>query len=164
METTMNISVKQPALRSAKTTTTVATDLTQPQQTGAKLVVSTLEAQGVTHVFGIPRSLVPLLLGIGSGAAMIPFTMIKEANPPDVKGTAAGVMNFLVFLKTGIISPFVSQLMSPALNAPLSLHEFQQGLLPLIVGIVLAILLSFIIRETGVGSPATRRVQPAAAA
>jgi hypothetical protein len=42
--------------------------------------------------------------------------------------------------------------MTPALNASLSLHEFQQGLLPLIVGIVLAILLSFIIRETGVGS------------
>ena len=30
------------------------TDNTGPQQTGAKLVVQTLEAQGVTHVFGIP--------------------------------------------------------------------------------------------------------------
>jgi acetolactate synthase I/II/III large subunit len=52
----MNISVKQPptASQSAKTTTTVASDLTKPQQTGAKLVVSALEAQGVTHVFGIP--------------------------------------------------------------------------------------------------------------
>jgi acetolactate synthase I/II/III large subunit len=50
----MNISVKQPPSRSEKTTTTVAGDLTKPPQTGAKLVVSTLEAQGVTHVFGIP--------------------------------------------------------------------------------------------------------------
>ena len=82
---------------------------------------------------------------------MIPFTMIKEANPPEVKGTAAGVMNFLVFLTTGLMSPFVSRLMTPASGAPLSLHEFQQGFLPLIVGIVLAILLSFVIRETGVG-------------
>jgi hypothetical protein len=46
----------------------------------------------------LPRFVVPLALGIGSGAAMIPFTMIKEANPPQVKGTAAGVMNFLVFM------------------------------------------------------------------
>jgi hypothetical protein len=41
---------------------------------------------------GLPRYLVPLALGVGSGAAMIPFTMIKEANPSEVKGTAAGVM------------------------------------------------------------------------
>jgi hypothetical protein len=87
---------------------------------------------------------------------MIPFTMIKEANPPEVKGTTAGVMNFLVFLTTGVMSPFVSRLMTPTSDAPLSLYEFQEGFLPLIVGIVLAILLSFIIRETGVGYPATR--------
>jgi acetolactate synthase-1/2/3 large subunit len=56
METTMNISVKQPpaASQSAKTTTQVTGDRAKPQQTGAKLVVSALEAQGVTHVFGIP--------------------------------------------------------------------------------------------------------------
>jgi nitrate/nitrite transporter NarK len=79
----------------------------------------------------LPRYSVPLFLGIGSGAAMIPFTMIKEANPPEVKGTSAGVMNFLVFLTTGVMSPFVSRLMTPASDAPLSLHEFQQGFLPL---------------------------------
>jgi len=104
----------------------------------------------------LPRYSVPLLLGIGSGAAMIPFTMIKEANPPEVKGTAAGVMNFLVFLTSGFMSPFVSRLMTPASDAPLSLHEFQEGFLPLVVGIVLAIVLSFIIRETGVGHPASK--------
>jgi MFS family permease len=101
----------------------------------------------------LPRYSVPLVLGIGSGAAMIPFSMIKEANPPEVKGTAAGVMNFLVFLATGIMSPFVSHLMTPAPDVPLTLHKFQEGFLPLIVGIVLAIMLSFIIRETGVRHP-----------
>jgi MFS family permease len=106
----------------------------------------------------LPRYSVPLVLGIGSGAAMIPFTMIKEANPSEVKGTASGVMNFLVFLVTGLMSPFVSRLMTPSSDAPLSLHEFQEGFLPLIVGIVLAILLSFVIRETGTAnrSVATR--------
>jgi hypothetical protein len=86
--------------------------------------------------------------------------MIKEANPPEVKGTGAGVMNFLVFLTTGVMSLFVSRLMTPASDAPLSLHEFQQGFLPLIVGIVLAILLSFTIRETRVGHPGTKRQPP----
>ena len=97
----------------------------------------------------LPRYLVPLALGIGSGAAMIPFTMIKEANPSQVKGTAAGVMNFLVFVVTGIMSPFISRLMVPSLNNPLTLHDFQMALLPLICGMVIAIVLSFIIRETG---------------
>jgi acetolactate synthase I/II/III large subunit len=48
----MNIPVKKtsPATQATK----VITDSTAPQQTGAKLVVRALEAQGVTHVFGIP--------------------------------------------------------------------------------------------------------------
>src|SRR6476646_7552462 len=41
------------ASSSAKTSTKVAIS-TAPRQTGAKLVVRALEAQGVTHVFGIP--------------------------------------------------------------------------------------------------------------
>jgi sugar phosphate permease len=96
-----------------------------------------------------PRYSVALVLGIASGAAMIPFSMMKEANPPQVKGTAAGVMNFLVFLTTGIMSPFISHLMVPASGHALTLHEFQDALLPLVGGIVIALVLSFIIRETG---------------
>jgi acetolactate synthase I/II/III large subunit len=48
----MDIPVKRksPATPEMK----LITDNTGPQQTGAKLVVQTLEAQGVTHVFGIP--------------------------------------------------------------------------------------------------------------
>jgi acetolactate synthase-1/2/3 large subunit len=48
----MNITVKKtsPATQATK----VITDSTAPRQTGAKLVVRALEAQGVTHVFGIP--------------------------------------------------------------------------------------------------------------
>ena len=96
-----------------------------------------------------PRYSVALVLGIASGAAMIPFSMMKEANPPQVKGTAAGVMNFLVFLTTGIMSPFISHLMVPGSDHVLTLHEFQVALQPLVGGIVIALVLSFIIRETG---------------
>jgi MFS family permease len=118
-------------------------------------------AAGLAAVYlpetALPRYLVPLALGIGSGAAMIPFTMIKEANPAEVKGTASGVMNFLVFLTTGVLSPLVSRLMTPSSDTPLSLHEFQQGFLPLIVGIGLAILLSLVIRETGAANQSIAR-------
>ncbi|NRT10830.1 MFS transporter [Flavobacterium sp. 14A] len=95
------------------------------------------------------RYSVALILGIASGAAMIPFSMIKEANPPEVKGTAAGSMNFIVFGTTGLLSPFVSFLMGPTPDSSLTLTQFQEALLPLIGAIVVALILSFFINETG---------------
>jgi MFS family permease len=109
-------------------------------------------AAGLTAIYA-PTGLFPpysiaLVLGIASGAAMIPFSMMKETNPSEVKGTAAGVMNFLVFVTSGIVSPFISRLMIPQ-GAPLTLHQFQNGFMPLVAGVVVAILLSFFLKETG---------------
>jgi acetolactate synthase-1/2/3 large subunit len=51
----MNIEAKiQPPTEPATTTTKALADSSRPQQTGARLVARALEAQGVTHVFGIP--------------------------------------------------------------------------------------------------------------
>jgi MFS family permease len=112
-------------------------------------------AAGLTAIYvpvGIlPRYSVALLLGVASGAAMIPFSMMKETNPSQVKGTAAGVMNFLVFVTTGIMSPFISRLMLPSQDTPLSLIGFQQAFLPLVGGVIVAIILSFFLHETGLG-------------
>lgn len=94
----------------------------------------------------MPRYCVALVMGIASGAAMIPFTSMKEVNPPEVKGTAAGVMNFLVFGTTGVMSPLVSALMGGGEN---SMTVYHRAFMPLIIGIVIAIGLSFALRETG---------------
>ena len=45
------------------------------------------------------------LFGIFSGAAMIPYTIIKEVNPDEVKGSATGGINFLTFGVTALIGP-----------------------------------------------------------
>lgn len=95
----------------------------------------------------MPRYSVALVMGIASGAAMIPFSTMKEVNPPQVKGTAAGVMNFLVFGTTGVLSPLVSALMAGGNTDSMAL--FHRAFMPLVVGIVVAILLSFRLRETG---------------
>ncbi|MGO3517456.1 MAG: MFS transporter [Acetobacter cibinongensis] len=95
----------------------------------------------------MPRYSVALVMGIASGAAMIPFSTMKEVNPPQVKGTAAGVMNFLVFGTTGVLSPLVSALMAGGDTDSMAL--FHRAFMPLVVGIVVAILLSFRLRETG---------------
>lgn len=113
-------------------------------------------AAGLTAIYlpagTLPRFSVALLLGISSGAAMIPFSIMKEVNPPEVKGTAAGTMNFLVFVMTGIMSPFISRLMLPNQAAPLILSQFQTAFLPLVGGVIVAIILSFFLRETGVAA------------
>jgi len=123
-------------------------------------------AAGLSAIFvpvGVmPRFSVALLLGIASGAAMIPFSMMKELNPSEVKGTAAGVMNFLVFVTTGIVSPFISRLMVPDQASPLSLHGFQMAFLPLVGGVVVAIILSFFLLETGESGAGQRALKSVA--
>ena len=58
-----------------------------------------------------PRGRLPALharrcvAGIASGAAMIPYTVIKEANRPEHSGTATGVINFLNFSLTALLGP-----------------------------------------------------------
>jgi hypothetical protein len=53
------------------------------------------------------------------------------------------------------MSPFISRLMVPSQNEPLTLAGFQHAFLPLVGGIILAIILSFVIRETGLAHRTT---------
>src|SRR4029077_16775208 len=50
----MSVKDRPKASLSPKPAAKFFVDTAKPQQTGAKLVVRALEAQGVTHVFGIP--------------------------------------------------------------------------------------------------------------
>jgi MFS family permease len=95
------------------------------------------------------RYLVPLVIGIASGAAMIPFSVVKEVNRDEVKGSAAGAMNFLCFMVTGLLAPAFEKLLRPEAGHAETLQEFQHGLNPVIFGIAVAIVLSFFLRETG---------------
>ena len=36
---------------------------------------------------------------------MLPYTVIKEANPPQFSGTATGVVNFLNFTFSALLGP-----------------------------------------------------------
>ena len=60
------------------------------------------------------------MTGIASGAAMLPYTVIKEANPPAVSGTATGVVNFLNFTFSALLGPVFAGLLRarPAAPAP----------------------------------------------
>jgi MFS family permease len=111
-------------------------------------------------LFGNPEILrghtVGILMGIASGAAMLPYTIIKEANPPQLGGTATGVVNFLNFTFSALLGPvFGARLVEmPEGDTSLALAHYQAGFKPLLYGIIIALILTFFLRETG---PATRK-------
>jgi MFS family permease len=96
-----------------------------------------------------------LVFGIGSGAAMIPYTMIKEVNPEHVKGSAAGAMNFLVFSLSAFLAPaFGLALMRLSGGKPLTLQTYQHADLIWVGAIVLSLVLTWFMRETGAAARA----------
>jgi MFS family permease len=98
----------------------------------------------------LPVDLSCFLFGFGSGAAMIPYTIIKEVNPDNVKGSATGAMNFITFGISAIIGPIFGKFVGPGfLNPTNPLQHFRESLWFWIGGIVLALLLAIPLRETG---------------
>ena len=99
----------------------------------------------------LPPYLLGLLTGTVSGAAMLPYTVIKEANPPQFGGTATGVVNFLNFTLSALLGPvfgWILQSVSQG-SAQLDLQHLQTTFRPLLVGVAIAILLTFFLKETG---------------
>lgn len=102
-----------------------------------------------------PPYLIGLAMGIASGAAMLPYTVIKEANAPQYGGTATGVVNFINFTFSALLGPvFGWRFMNASGGAsPASLTHYQTTFSPLLAGVFIAIILAWILRETG---PAAR--------
>jgi MFS family permease len=91
-----------------------------------------------------------LIFGIASGAAMIPYSTVKEVNPDDVKGSATGAMNFLTFGVTALIGPIFGDLIGKGFSSTTNhLTHFRESGLFWIAGITVAIILTAFLRETG---------------
>ena len=91
-----------------------------------------------------------LVAGIASGAAMLPYTVIKEANRPEHAGTATGVINFINFSTTAVLGPlFAGRLMAASGGGERDITHYQVTFLPLLFGVALAIVLTLLLRETG---------------
>ena len=91
-----------------------------------------------------------LVAGIASGAAMLPYTVIKEANRPEHSGTATGVINFINFSLSG--SSWTGlRVPSDACErrGERELAHYQATFQPLAFGVAAAIALTFLLRETG---------------
>jgi hypothetical protein len=91
------------------------------------------------------------VIGIASGAGMLPYTVIKEANPPQFGGTATGVCNFITFTFSALLSPVFGWLLVrvSAGSGQFMIKDYQMTFAPLIIGVGLAIFLAFFLKETG---------------
>lgn len=104
---------------------------------------------GNTGVF--PPYMIGLVAGVASGVAMLPYTVIKEANPPQFGGTATGVVNFLNFTFSALLGPvfaWILQHVSGGAGQMESGH-YQMAFAPLLLGVVCAIALTLLLKETG---------------
>jgi len=98
----------------------------------------------------LPPYALGLILGIASGAAMLPYTVIKEVNPPEFSGTAIGVINFLNLAFTAVLGPIFGWILQrESAGGPPGLEHYQPTFKPLLFGIALALALTVALKETG---------------
>jgi MFS family permease len=114
---------------------------------------------GRTGVF--PPYVVGLVAGLASGAAMLPYTVIKEANPPQFGGTATGVINFLNFTFSALLGPVFGWILLSVSGGAGRMEKghYQTAFAPLLLGVAVAIVLTFLLKETG---PAARALSSTA--
>jgi MFS family permease len=110
----------------------------------------------------LPPYIVGIVAGLASGAAMLPYTVIKEANPPGVSGSATGVINFLNFTFSALLGPVFGWVLVTVSGGAsrMTLDTYQTAFEPLLYGVGAAMLLTLLLRETGSGvsRPVSERV------
>lgn len=112
------------------------------------MILCLLQLAFLPHLMGPGKSL--FFMGVGSGAAMLPYSTIKEVNPDKVKGSATGAINFLVFGVTSLLSPVFTHLFASKLDMAVNKNAiFQQSCFFFIIAIGIAIFLCTFLRETG---------------
>ena len=98
----------------------------------------------------LPPYVVGIAAGIGSGAAMIPYSVIKEANPPNLSGTATGWISFVIFTFSAVLGPVFGWIMqSVSGGGEAGAGIYQTTFAPMLYGVALAIVLIFVLKETG---------------
>ena len=112
----------------------------------------------------LPPYVLGVLAGIASGAAMLPYTVIKEANAPEHGGTATGVVNFINFTFRALLGPVFGWLLVAVTGdaAQRELGHYQTTFQPLLYGVILALVLTLLLKETGTAAVRGARVAESA--
>ena len=122
----------------------------KPVIMGSAAIMIMAAAQIALKPVPIPAKVGMFIFGIASGAAMIPYSVIKEVNPDNVKGSAIGAINFLVFGITALMGPIFARHVGQGIGiGPDLASHFQKGVLFWIPCSAAAIIVSFFLHETG---------------
>jgi MFS family permease len=122
----------------------------KPVIMGSATVMILAGLQLALRPFPIPPHVTMFIFGVASGAAMIPYSVIKEVNPDNAKGSATGGINFLVFAITAFLGPVYAKHIGKGIGTSLNLQlHFQKGAFFWIACCAAAIVVSFFLRETG---------------
>lgn len=99
----------------------------------------------------LPPYSIALLIGIASGAGMIPYTVIKESNPPQLSGTATGVANFINFTFSAMMGQIFGWLLLTVSHGSgnLMITDYRMTFGPLLFGLIVAIIMTLFLQETG---------------
>jgi MFS family permease len=122
----------------------------KPVIIGSAAIMILAASQIAFRAIPIPVKIGMFIFGIASGAAMIPYSVIKEVNPDNVKGSATGAINFLVFGITAFMGPIFANHVGKGIGiGPNLTSHFQKGVVFWIPCCAAAIIVSFFLRETG---------------
>ncbi len=104
---------------------------------------------GRANVF--PPYSIAVLIGIASGAGMIPYTVIKEANLSQYSGTATGVCNFINFTFSALMGQLIGWLLVRVSDGSgqFLMKDYRITFSPLLLGVCLAIIMTIYMKETG---------------
>jgi sugar phosphate permease len=82
---------------------------------------------------------------------MLLYTVIKEVNPPQLGGTATGVVNFLNFTLSALLAPLFAWFLQNVSGGveQRELQHYQTTFVPLLYGVGIAMLLTLLLKETG---------------
>src|SRR5580700_7941969 len=122
----------------------------KPVIMGSAAVMIIAATQLALKILPVPPHVAMFVFGVASGAAMIPYSIIKEVNPDNVKGSATGGINFLVFAITAFLGPVYAHRIGRGTGnaVNLTLH-FQHGALFWMACCAAAIVVTFFLHETG---------------
>lgn len=98
----------------------------------------------------LPPYVLGVVTGLASGSAMLTYTIIKEANPPQYGGTTTGAISLMNFGISALAGPVFGSVMQSVSNEQaVGLAHYQMTFQYLLYGVALSIALTFVLKETG---------------
>lgn len=122
-----------------------------PALTGIVLQLAAIAALVYVPMLGTASSIVLwFIFGFGAASHMLAFSMAGDIVPPQQIGTSAAIVNGTMFLLSGILiaRPGVIASREVATRTPVSMDLAEMAARPFMVGLVAALVLCLVIRES----------------